>query len=131
MASAARQLVELPEDLLLQLESLGDCLDDKPSVVHRLDEVGFGRNIAWRNTSDFVRQCGKVLRDVVDSGSALILGEVIDPYLGTMCGEYQRDTPSERTGADDSHRPACEVGRHVETHLLLLGSTRCRAGSSA
>ena len=120
MASARRQLVELSEHLLLQLEPLGDRLDDQPRTVHRLGKVGFSRNPARRNTSEPVRQRGKVLRHIIDSGVLLLFGEVIDPYLSTMCGEHQRDTPSERTGADDGHRPAGEVGWYVETHLLLL-----------
>ena len=120
MASAARQLVELSEHLLLQLEPLRDRLDDQPRVVHRLGEVSLSRNPARHNTSEPVRQRRKVLRHVIDSGVALRFGEVIDLYVSAMCGEHQRDTPSERTGADDGHRPACEVGWYVETHLLLL-----------
>ena len=120
MASRGRQLVELPEHLLLQLEPLGDRLDYKPRVVHRLGEVGLSRNPAWHDTSELVRQRGKVLRHVIDSGVALLFGEVIDLYLSTMRGEHQRDAPSERTGADDGHRPAREVGWHVETHFFLL-----------
>ena len=61
MASAARQLVELPEHLLLQVEPLGDRLDDKPRVVHCLGEVSLGRNPAWHDTSEAVRQFGKAL----------------------------------------------------------------------
>ena len=122
MASARRQLVELAEHLLLQLEPLGDRLDDQPRVVHRLGEVSFGRNLARDNTSELVRQRGKVLRHEIDRSVALRFGQVVDPHLRTVCGEHQRDTPSERTGADDGHRPAWEVGWHLETHLLLLMS---------
>ena len=91
-----------------------------PRGVHRFGEASLCRNPARHNTSELVRQRGEVLLHVIDSGVTLHFGEVIDPYLSTMCGEYQRDTPSERTGADDGHRPAGEVGWYVETHLLPL-----------
>ena len=103
------QFVELSEDLLLQLEPLGDRLDDQPRVVYRLGEVGLNRNPARHNISEAVRQRGKIVRHVVERGVALCFGEVVDHHLRTVCGEHQRDAPSERTGADDGHRPAREV----------------------
>ena len=89
-----RQFVELSEYLNLQLEALGDRLDDQPRVVHRFGKVGFGRNLARRNTGQAVGQRGKVLRHEIDGGRRCCFGEVIDLHHGTVCGEHQRDTPS-------------------------------------
>jgi hypothetical protein len=69
-----------------------------------------------------VRQGGKVLRHEIDSGTALLFSEVVNPYSSTMCGEHERDTPPEGTGADHGDRAAWKVCWYLETHLLLLMS---------
>ena len=120
MASARASSSSCPNICFFSSSRSGIASTDKPRGVHRLGEVSFGRNPARHNTGELVRQRGKVLRHVIDSGVTLHFGEVIDPYLRTVCGEHQRDAPSERTGTDDGHRPAREVGWYVETHFFLL-----------
>jgi hypothetical protein len=115
-----RQLVELPEHLLLQLEPLGNRFDYQPCVANGLGEVGLGADLTGAHAREFVGEYRKLLRHIANRSIPLGFGEIVDRHLCAVCGEHERDAPSECAGADDGYWAAGVVGGYGETHWSLL-----------
>lgn len=99
----------MSEYLSFQLELLGNCFDDKPRVTYRIAEVGIGRNPVRHNIGELLGERRKVVRHIRGGGTALLLGKIVNPDLGTMCGEHQCDATSKRAGPDDGSNSHLEL----------------------
>src|SRR5688500_12899040 len=112
------QPIQLAEDLGLDVDPLGNCIDHHPCASDNLLQVVVELDTSAPGgvQSEHPLRLGDVLFDVVAGCPALLLREVEDVHVAAARRVHRGDPASERPRAVDDHRTLIYISWRVVGH---------------